>query len=216
MTEPADLRIDGGGVVLRDWRTSDHAPLTRLLDPDQSWHATNGPYFGRPTELGMTAARDRMLELATQPPDERPVPRPSLAIALPDDDRVVGAVSWSWESEPTDWRRMGIVLYDEGVRGRGVGRAALGTWTDYLFAATDALRLDLATYSGNHAMIAVAEALGFTLEARMRKARRWEGGDHDALVYGVLREEWDERASVAHDDGKPGARHGRAGRAAEH
>lgn len=189
----ADIRIDGAGASLRDWRLSDRDRLTTLLDPSRSWHDTNGPYFGRPTREGMAGQRDALLETAALPADDRPVPRTSLAITLPGDDAVVGAVSWYWESESTDWRRMGIVLYDEAVRGRGVGRQALALWTDYLFAATDALRLDLATYSGNLGMVAVARALGFAEEARMRGARRWHGGVHDALVFGVLREEWAAR-----------------------
>lgn len=187
------MRIVGERAVLRDWRTDDAEQLTSLLDPARSWHDTNGPYFGRPTAADMRGQRDRLLALATLDASDRPVPRTSLAIARHDDDTVVGVVSWYWESESTDWRRMGIVLYDEGARGHGIGREALALWTDYLFRATDALRLDLATYSGNAGMIAVAAALGFVEEARMRAARRWSGGVHDALVFGVLREEWDAR-----------------------
>jgi RimJ/RimL family protein N-acetyltransferase len=39
-------------------------------------------------------------------------------------------------------------------------------------------------------MIAVGRKLGFTQEAVFRQARRWSGGVHDAIVFGVLRSEW--------------------------
>ena len=83
-----------------------------------------------------------------------------------------------------------MIVYDDDARGHGLGREARSLWTSYLFDSTDALRLDLATYSGNAAMIAVARRLGFIEEARLRKARRWAGGIDDSLVFGILREEW--------------------------
>ena len=188
--ERADrLRIVGERCTLRDWALADSEALRSLLDPRAAWHDTNGPYFGRPTADDMTRTRESYMALAAMPASEVPLPRASLAIADPVTDAVLGCVSWSWESRETDWRRIGIVLYDEAARGRGIGREALSLWSDHLFAVTDALRLDLATYSGNVGMQRAAEAAGFTLEARMRQARRWSGGVRDALVYGVLRDE---------------------------
>ncbi|MFC3451257.1 GNAT family N-acetyltransferase [Amycolatopsis speibonae] len=63
---------------------------------------------------------------------------------------------------------------------------------DLLVRRTDTLRLDFDTFSGNPGMIAVGRRLGFAEEGRFRRARRWPGGVHDAVVYGVLREEWDQ------------------------
>ncbi|EME63778.1 GNAT family N-acetyltransferase [Amycolatopsis decaplanina] len=87
---------------------------------------------------------------------------------------------------------MGLVSYDERYWGGGFGTEALRMWTTYLFSRTDALRLDFATYSGNPGMITPGRRLGFVEEGRFRRARRWSGGVHDAVVYGALREEWDQ------------------------
>jgi RimJ/RimL family protein N-acetyltransferase len=125
----------------------------------------------------------------------RPNPRESLAIVTPA-DRMVGSVTWYWESKVSGWRRMGIVLFDPAARGMGVGRQALALWTTYLFANTADRRLDFATYSGNEAMCAVGRRLGFVEEARFRQARPWQGVDHDGVVFGVLREEWEARLDV--------------------
>lgn len=182
-----DVVLEGEKVRLRDWRPSDLRPLRDLLDPTRPWHETNGPYFGTPT----AAAADSTARELTTPKTEPVDPRTSLAVCDLKDGRLIGRVSWYWESRQTDWRRMGLAIYDERYWGGGYGTEALRLWTTYLFARTDTLRLDFATFSGNPGMIAVGRRLGFVEEGRFRRARRWAGGVHDAVVYGVLREEWD-------------------------
>lgn len=182
-----DVVLNGEKVRLRDWRPSDLDPLLYLLDPARPWHETNGPYFGTPTMAAAESTARELTTIKSDPPD----PRTSLAVCDPRDGRLIGRVSWYWESRQTDWRRMGLVIYDERYWGGGFGTEALRMWTTYLFSRTDALRLDFATFSGNPGMIAVGRRLGFIEEGRFRRARRWSGGVHDAVVYGVLREEWD-------------------------
>ena len=185
------VRLVATRCVLRDWRPADLTAYREWLQPGHTWHDTNGPYFGRPDG----DAIDRLVRIARERCEAPtlPTPRESLVVADRDDDRLIGTVNWYWESRETDWRRIGIVLFDPAVRGRGIGRDALRRWTSYLFDTTDALRLDLATYSGNQAMGRAAVAAGYVLEARMRKARRWAGGVDDALVYAALRDEWRDR-----------------------
>lgn len=181
------LQRRGERVTLRDWAPADGDRLAELLVPERPWHDTNGPYFPRPTAAELADLRRRLLEQAGS--ETLPTPRTSLAVVRRSDDLLVGIVTWYWESEETDWRRLGLVLWDEACWGQGLGSEALSLWTDYLFDVTDALRLDVATYSGNPAMIATALRAGFVEEARMRKARRWAGGVHDAVVLGILRED---------------------------
>ncbi|HHW83914.1 MAG TPA: GNAT family N-acetyltransferase, partial [Actinomycetales bacterium] len=165
--------------------------LRDLLDPARPWHDTNGPYFGRPTAEEMDNQAQAYEALAEADPADFPSPREHpLPIVENATGLVVGTVSWYWEDERTDWRRLGVVILDEDAWGKGYATEALGRFTSYVFDSTDTLRLDLATYSENAGMLAVAKRLGFVEEARMRKARRWSGGVHDAVVYGVLREEW--------------------------
>lgn len=128
------------------------------------------------------------------PPSEPGLPPRRLVIADMNDDAFYGTVSWHWESRETDWARMGITVFDPALRGRGIGRAALELWTDHLFAHTNWVRLDYSTWSGNIAMVSVGRRLGFTEEARFRKARVVRGEFYDSVVMGVLREEWEARA----------------------
>jgi RimJ/RimL family protein N-acetyltransferase len=183
------VRIAGHTCVLRDWRPADVVAYREYLRPEHDWHDTNAPYFGRPNpaEADRAAARAQACLGA-----DRPTPRQMLVVAAIDDDRLIGMVNWYWECLETDWRRLGIGLYDPTVRGHGVGTEALRRWTSYLFETTDALRLDLATYSGNVAMCRAALAAGYVEEARLRQARRWSGGVHDAMIYAALRDSWRE------------------------
>jgi len=179
------VRLVGERVVLRDWVPADLEPLRAWLAPGHPWQVTNGPYFAK----APAADRDAFAaELVAG--GERPDPRASLAVVDPGDDRLVGRVNWYWECEETDWRRIGLAVYDHARWGSGIGTECLVLWTDYLFARTDALRLDFATYSGNLGMLAVGRRAGYIEEARLRQARRWSGGVHDAVVMGVLRAEW--------------------------
>lgn len=191
------MLLRGQSVLLRDLEPADGGRLAELMALDRPWRQTNGPYFGQPTREELAEEIVRFHGIAGTDHDQLPEPRTMFAIAVSetgsehDTGRLVGLVSWYWESHATDWRRMGIAIHDETYWGRGLGTEAMALWTSYLFDHTDALRLDYATYSGNPGMVAVGRRLGFVEEARHRQARRWAGGVHDAVVMGVLRAEWD-------------------------
>lgn len=184
------IRLEGEHATVRDWTPVDIDPLRHWMRTDAVWHETNGPYLPRPSAGDLVENVRRKERESRTPPAQRPDPRTSLVIADSADDELIGQVSWYWESEATDWRRMGMVLYDPARWNRGFGTQALRLWTTYLFTRTSSERLDLATYSGNPGMMRVAQKLGFREEGRFRKARVVGGRFYDSLVYGILREEW--------------------------
>ena len=54
----------------------------------------------------------------------------------------------------------------------------------------DALEhIGLTIWSGNSAMMAVAEKVGFLKEGQIRKVRYYQGRYYDSVKYGILREE---------------------------
>jgi RimJ/RimL family protein N-acetyltransferase len=185
------VRLEGRAVVLRDFRASDLPLLREWLRPHHEWHRWDGPYFPRPTDAEADAYCRRLA--AQVESGEWPVPRRRVVVAARDDDRFVGTISWHWESEETDWRRLGIVLYDPASWSGGLGTEAVALWTTYLFETTEIVRLDYMTWSGNERMCRVGQKLGWTEEGRFRRARVVNGERYDSVVYGVLRSEWGAR-----------------------
>ena len=189
----ASLPIVGSRVVLRDWRADDLPALREWLRPHHEWHRWDGPYFAPITD----AEADEWCAAlaASMRRGEWPIPRRRVAIADADDDRLLGSISWHFESEETDWRRIGIVLYDPATWSGGRGTEAVALWTSYLFATTDIVRLDYSTWSGNVRMCRIGPRLGWTEEGRFRQARVVDGRRYDGVVYGVLRSEWEPRSA---------------------
>jgi putative hydrolase of HD superfamily len=122
------------------------------------------------------------------------VPRKQVVIADLATDRFIATTHWNWKLKETNWRNVGIDIYDPRHRGKGLGYEALGLWTEHLFdALPEIVRLGIGTWSGNLPMVGLATKLGFLEEARYRRAVIVEGKYYDAVGYGVLREEWKER-----------------------
>ncbi|GII99486.1 RimJ/RimL family protein N-acetyltransferase [Sediminihabitans luteus] len=188
MTAGRVLPVVGERCVLRAGREDDEAMLREWLRPHHEWNRWDAPYLPRATD----AEAARYAHAVAHPPadDGTGLPPSRAVVADPASGELLGVVSWYWESEPTGWARLGVVLYDPAVRGQGIGREALALWTSLLFDRTDWVRLDLATWSGNTAMCATARSLGFVEEARFRDARVVGGVRYDSVAYGVLRDEW--------------------------
>ena len=106
-------------------------------------------------------------------------------------DQPVGMVSKSWVDEATRWLEIGIVIYYDQLWGQGIATIALKMWVDAIFNEISALEhIGMTTWSGNSAMMAVAEKLGFLKEGQIRKVRYYQGQYYDSVKYGILREEW--------------------------
>jgi RimJ/RimL family protein N-acetyltransferase len=179
------------GILLRHFTLNDLPEYRGWLDPAQEWHLWNGPYGGAVREPGEIDAGIERLRARIEDGTLRIAPIERAVVCVADDpQRMVGMVSWHWEAEESDWRRMGVTVFDPDARGRGIGTEALRIWTDYLFAHTDVVRLDFSTWSGNTRMLGVGHRLGFVEEARFREAREVRGERYDSVVMGILRREW--------------------------
>lgn len=207
------MLLTGSRAILRDWTPPDIEGLRRWIVPPapgttasgvHEWQLYDGPYYSRWTAEGAVGWCDSLARRAHD--GDWPAVREHLAIADAASGEFIGQASWYWQERPTaesedgtallPWRRLGLAIYDPAHWSGGYGTEALRLWTDYLFAATDSSRLDFATWSGNEGMCRIGTKLGFTEEARFRKARKVRGELYDDVVYGVLREEW-EAASGA-------------------
>lgn len=106
---------------------------------------------------------------------------------------IIGSVFYYWEYEPTNWMEIGITIYSPDHWNGGYGTEAIKLWTSQLFEKFPQIpRLGYTTWSGNKRMIQVGLKLGMQEEARIRKARFYNGEYYDSVKLGVLREEWEE------------------------
>ncbi len=186
------MKISGKQLILRDWEETDLKAYAHWLKPGHEWKKLDGPYYPGPTTDEIPEIienQQNAIEFA-----DWPSPRHQLIVVTPDNNQMVGQVSWYWISEETHWPALGIVIYDPQNWRKGIGYEALGLWSDYLLQTQPAFaRLDLRTWSGNAGMMRLAQKLGYKEEARFRKARIVDGQYYDGMGYGVLREEWTAR-----------------------
>lgn len=93
-----------------------------------------------------------------------------------------GAISHCWE--------LGISIAPE-ARGQGVGTQAQRLIARYLFACTQANRIQAVTDVKNLAEQRALEKAGFSREAVLREFGYRDGRWHDGVLYSVLRKEVD-------------------------
>jgi len=179
--------IRGDSTVLRDLRREDLRRYRWWWEEEIEWQKWDAPWE---TETRGDAAESlRKLQRVLDEGD-LPAPRRRLEIET-GSGRHVGWVGRYWvDSAAAGWWEVGINLPERSARGCGLGTEALALWVDYLFSELDIVRLGMGTWSGNHAMRRVADKLGFTAEARFRRARPVRGCLYDALRWGMLRDQW--------------------------
>lgn len=186
--------IEGINIRLRDICLDDLSSYRHWQQPGHDWQAFDGPYYPKATreevDEKIEAIKTRIIS------EDWPKIRGRLMIASKQSDEILGSVSRYWISQETNWSAVGIVIFDSASWGKGIGYEALGLWTDYLFTQfPDWVRLDLRTWSGNQGMIRLARKLGYSEEARFRKARIVDGDYFDGLGFGILRDEWQAQFS---------------------
>lgn len=79
--------------------------------------------------------------------------------------------------EPANWNK-------------GYGSEALCLMVDFAFRELNLRRLQLTVFSYNDRAIALYEKLGFQKEGVYREFLERDGENHDMLLYGLLRKEW--------------------------
>ena len=181
--------LEGKNIVVRDWILEDLESYESWNSGHHLWMDYDGPYYPKMDKLELKYHINILKSSINN--KRRSNPRKRLVIASKDSNQLIGTLSWYWQSKETNWKSIGISLYDESQWGKSYGFEALSLWIDYLFKMDNELvRLDLRTWSGNIGMIKLSKKLGFTEEARFRKARIVNGQYYDGIAMGILREEW--------------------------
>lgn len=95
-------------------------------------------------------------------------PFPAVEFAIEVGGKLVGDIQGRPDPYLTSLFEIGVSLFDDADKGRGIGREALALMTNRLFEHDHAHRVQLTTDVGNTAMRRAAEAAGFAFEGVLR------------------------------------------------
>ena len=169
-------------------RTSEDAEILHreLYEDVEGWvRASNRPWAPITPGPGSPYAAD-------DPADERRGPAPDAAefsVVELSTGELAGQVGLWAIDEHNRVAHVGVELLP-GFRGRGLGADAVRVACRYGFALRGLHRLQLETLADNHAMIVVAERLGFTREGVTRGSSWVNGRFMDDVIFGLLAAEF--------------------------
>lgn len=86
---------------------------------------------------------------------------------------------------------IGIELFDEADRGKGIGLIAMGMLLERLFDLERAHRVQATTDVDNAAMRRLSERCGFVLEGVLRSFMPSADGPRDYAMYAITKDAWE-------------------------
>jgi RimJ/RimL family protein N-acetyltransferase len=165
------------------------------------------------------ALQDESAHPRLTPEDRRPQPsekfrrglersgrlwRGCLDLAIERNGRLVGEIQARTRPKqtlPPGVFEIGVILYQEGDRGKGYGREAVELLTTWLFQAGGAARVQATTDSGNTPMRTVLEHLGYRREGILRAFGALSDGTRpDGALYAVIKPDWMGRSGAPPPD----------------
>jgi RimJ/RimL family protein N-acetyltransferase len=106
------------------------------------------------------------------------------------DGTVIGGIGLHHRDRVAGSAQFGVGIYDPEYLGQGYGRDAIDTLLGWAFQVQNYRRIWLETYALNERAVRAYRAAGFIEEGRLREHAFYNGRYVDALVMGLLREEW--------------------------
>jgi RimJ/RimL family protein N-acetyltransferase len=173
-------RLVDHDVVLRAFRPDE---LSRLVELTRATPSDDGVHWGPRSESELRERIDRSGTWSNG----------QLSFAVESEGRLVGEVQARNHrgAMPPGVFELGIELYEEADRGRGLGSSAIRGITRYLFEREDAHRVQLSTDVENRAMRRTAERLGFAFEGVLRRFMPTRRGPRDYAMYALTRDDWE-------------------------
>ena len=177
-------RIEGRKVTLRAFRDDE---FERVLKAAQAAPAGDGIHWG--------------------PRDPEPIRNKldasgswhngSIELAVEAGGRLVGEVQARCvpRAMPPGVFELGVEIYDDADRGKGLGAEAVLEITSLLFRDEDAIRVQVSTDVANVGMRRVSERLGFEFEGVQRGFMPTTQGPRDYAMYGMTRLDFDDRTA---------------------
>jgi RimJ/RimL family protein N-acetyltransferase len=162
--------VHGEGLVLRPWRSEDHAAvLAAYEDPAiRRWHART---------MTPDEAHEYIARWATRWRTET-----GAGWAIEDGDKVAGQVSLRTIDLHEGLAEVSYWLLP-AARGRGTASRALRTLTGWAFGELGLHRIEVLHSTRNEASCRVAEAAGYGVEGTRRSEAKHADGWHDMHVH---------------------------------
>jgi [ribosomal protein S5]-alanine N-acetyltransferase len=171
---PEPLTLDGGSILLRDWRDADAPILEAVCGEWDVCRFTSVPWSYSLVEATAWVTRNR----------EKRSRREVLALAIVEagGDEVAGNVNLGRFSDDGSRAALGYWLVP-GARGRGLASAAARTITNWGFEAMGLRQIELAILPENTPSRRVAERLGATPEGLRPDSHEAGGRWWDMEIY---------------------------------
>jgi len=118
----------------------------------------------------------------------------NFAVRLKDDDRLIGFARLYHIEWTHGTGSLQIGIGDRSDRGKGYGTEALHMLLRYAFDEVNLYRLSATTAEYNTGAIRFLERAGFVVEVRRRQAIQRDDKRWDAVMLGLLRDEWKREA----------------------
>jgi len=118
------------------------------------------------------------------------------SIVLPQEDgseKLIGNCgihNIDWKNRVAD---VGIVIGEKEYQNKGFGTEAMELLLEYAFNTVNLHRIELYTYEYNDRAIKSYTKVGFVEEGRRRQFMYFKGKYYDAILMGILAEEWNEK-----------------------
>jgi len=176
--------LNGFHVRLRAIEREDLPRLHELFDDDLELIARAEDTPPRPVSLAELEQRfDERLEEAD---------RSVMRFAIEVDDEVIGECELHFIDHYRATCQLGVVLGRE-YWGKGFGQDAVRALLGFAFRDLNMRKVGLEVLADDERAVGAYLSAGFVEEGRLREHSWFEGAYHDALVMGILREEWQER-----------------------
>jgi RimJ/RimL family protein N-acetyltransferase len=174
--------LEGQHVRLRAIEREDLPSLHELLDDDLELMTRRSDEPPRPVTL---AELEQRFDEAI---DERD--HTSMWFAAEVDDELIGECGLHSIDHYRRSCQIGIALGRE-YWAKGLGQDAVRTLVVFAFRDLNMRKIGLEVLADDERAVGAYRKVGFVEEGRLREHSWFEGAFHDALVMGILREEWE-------------------------
>jgi [ribosomal protein S5]-alanine N-acetyltransferase len=176
--------LEGPRVRLRPLVTSDHGAVF-------AWYSD--PELVAPFDRFSIDTYDEFVRSLEAAPEDPTSLAPRFAVLEKDSEDLVGVVGHYVAHPVLEYIDVWYLLAKPNLRGRGIGREAVGLLVDHLFRTRSVERVGATCDVENVPSYRLVEGLGFRLEGTLRSALFHHGRWHDVRLYGVTRSEWEAR-----------------------